>query len=179
MVNVLPHTEQKKLAWRYRLRLVTTLFFILTAACAAGLIFLVPSYFIAVEQVDTTERYRSAVAGTIDLRGEESIERTSATVAERIRVASEFDTASRLSTVISDLSGVPRPGVALFRISMTPREGTFAVEVSGEAKTRTNLLTFAEALRESGAFSNVALPVSQLVLERDVPFTLQATYVKK
>ena len=53
-----------------------------------------------------------------------------------------------------------------------------AVGIGGYADTREDLLAFVDLLRNNPSFSDVTVPVSQLVVEENATFSIQTVYEK-
>lgn len=176
MVNVLPFRQQQMMRARYYAHLVTLFFCVAAGIFLLGAVLLSPSYFLAREQADASERYRNAVAGTVDLKGEDAIQHDTTLLNERIRIGSTFEKAVLFTPFARDIARVPRVGIHITSFSLTrSAEGT-TVMFDGIAETRGSLISFAENLRSSGSFDSVALPVSQLVSEEDIVFSIKAEH---
>ncbi len=77
-----------------------------------------------------------------------------------------------LAPVLLAFSEVTSPTVHLSQISIHQGSGKYVAELSGRASTRDDFLEYVRQLRAHPSFDGVASPVSNLLKERDVVFTL-------
>jgi hypothetical protein len=59
------------------------------------------------------------------------------------------------------------------------KEGGKSVVIKGTAQDRASLIAFSKALESSGEFSAIDLPVSTLLPEKDITFSITATSKQK
>lgn len=163
----------------YYAHLATLAFVALAIAFGAGSLFLLPSYFLARDHAAASERFRDAVAGTIDLKEANDIERGASRLNERLQIGNEFENAAVFEALISTLAEVSLRGITISGVSFVRRGEDAVVELAGVSGTREELLLFAEALKASGSFATVELPVSQLVSEKNIIFSVKTNFVKK
>lgn len=174
MVNLL--SETRLLARRYLLRFVTVASLALALALALGGALLVPSFFLARATAEAGERYLAALEDIVGLRERAGVARAVASDAERLSVMESYARPPVFSPLLSALSSAIPRGVILTSVSVARAGGETAVSVGGSASTRSALLSFADALRTTPAFSVVALPVGALASESDIPFTISFAY---
>jgi hypothetical protein len=176
MVNLLSPQAQKKLVREYYARLAILLCLLASVALLLGACLLAPSVFLARGQAESFGRYLSALEETVGLQERSEAGQSTAVLAERVRIANDMAARHPTGAILSVvLSGKPR-GVRVESIRFSAGSET-RISISGTAATRTILLGYADALRTHGALKDVALPVSSLVADTDVPFVLTATYV--
>jgi len=77
------------------------------------------------------------------------------------------------------LDDVIGSGISVTGIAMNRTGDGALLSLNGIAGTRENLLAFVGRLQEHVAFSQVTLPVSQLVFEEDINFSLQIVFTKQ
>jgi len=173
MVNVLPRSEQKRLRRRYYLNLGTLFFMALILVFAVGSVLLLPSYFASRAQADSYERYRDAFSGAIGLKEKEKVDAELASLAEELRLTKEYGASAFSAEIFEGLESVPSSNVTITAMSFSRSGETTRFSLSGVAKNRAALLSFAEALKAHPSFANVSLPVSQLVAEVNPPFSIR------
>lgn len=178
-INVLPPKLQKNIRGAYYLHLATVAFLAFAVVFAAGSLFLLPSYFLARDHASAAERFRGAIAGTIDLKEAKDIEQEAARLGERIRIGNEIENAAAFTALMDALGEVPLGGISLTDISLIRKGADVSVHLAGVSETREALLLFAEALKASGSFTNIELPVAQLISDEDISFSVGAGFVKK
>lgn len=177
MVNVLPEAQRRAIRIRYFLNLGTMLFAVLALVFALGIALLMPSYFASRGQVDSYERYRDAVSGSLGIREREQADADVAALAERLRLALEYGESAFSAEFLGALDAVVPRTIIVDALTLSRDGDTVAAVISGSAKNRTALLAFADALRASPSFDAVVLPVSQLVAEASPRFSIQAVFV--
>ncbi len=161
---------------RYYTRLATLLFFILAGSFLVGGALLIPSYIASSAQADSFEQYRDALAGSIGLKERGQTESTVLALAERLRIVKEHHELVRVVDVLETLFAKQSSTILIDAVSLSRTEGGVTIKIAGVADTRAALIAFVDVVRADTAFSNVALPVAQLVIEKDVPFSLGMEY---
>ncbi len=174
MVNVLPQTKKRAIIFRYYRNLIILLSVVYTISFGAGAILLIPSYLASREQADSYERYRDALEGTLGLKERGVIEKDIAVLSERLRVVRDLNEGAYSRTVLESVSDVVTNEVVITGIAFAPIEGGVGVTLNGRAENRNALVAFVDILRKSGTYEGVSLPVSQLVVEQNPPFSIQA-----
>ena len=137
---------------------------------AAGFLFLAPSFLVTrlAEQ-----KFLSSLAAEDQAAGRDITRRTI------LRVRSTGEVIAEVRLAVAQL---PRASALLERffaagegISVTSflirKDGTMAL--SGHATTRAQLLRFEETLRASDRFHEITFPLSNIVRERDIEFSMQ------
>ena len=179
MVNLLPKDTQRSLVTRYYLRLGTTLEIVLSVVFFIGAVLLIPSYFASQASADSYERYRDALEGAVGLKERSYVSDSISRLAERVRVMSDYGNSEFTASLIDALGNNLSAGISVTDISFTRSDDGATVSLGGTAGTREDLLVFVESLKESSAFSQVTLPVAQLVVEEDVSFSIKAVFTKQ
>ena len=164
MVNVLPTKKQTSLRIDYYLRLFSLLCVGAAVVVLLGGVLLVPSYFASKNQADAYERFRDAVE----------------TLNERVRLVNAYSDSAFSKIFFESLLSESVSGISIKTISFTRGgEGMrAAVGIGGSADTREDLLAFVDLLRNNPSFSDVTVPVSQLVVEENATFSIQTVYEK-
>jgi len=179
MVNLLPQQIQRKLARQYYVRLGTVFFLLLAVAIFIGGVLLIPSYFASQNSADSYERYRDALEGAVGLKEREHVSDDIAQLRERVRIMDDYAKSAFTVDFIDALGDKVHTGINVYSISFSRNEGGAEVAIEGEARTRQDLLSFVELLRESAAFTQVTLPVSQLVVDINPSFSIKMNYQKQ
>jgi Tfp pilus assembly protein PilN len=172
MVNLLPTAHERSLKRDYYLRLISLVALMLSLVIFLGGLLLIPSYFLARASADASTRYVAALEETVGLRERSGVGATVATLAERVRILNEYAAAPVTPGIVTALIGAMPKGIALTSLSITRTSAGASVSINGSAASRDALLSFATALKDVHAFSGVALPVSQLASDKDIPFSL-------
>lgn len=171
-VNLLPPEEKQVIRMLEAARAVSSFAVFALSVFAAGLFFLLPSFFLthfaareaersfAIEQRETVQRREA---------------RTALAEAKRIKeaVAEIKDYLARSPSVSRILERFFPVSEGITVTSLAVRSDG-EVRVDGRAGTREQLLTFEEALRASDQFLEVAFPLENIVRERNIQFSVKA-----
>lgn len=178
MFNLLPFEEKKRIRAEYRRRVVAVfLLFVILAELTATVLF-VPTLIVLLsresdyktlldsvtkEEGNSSSSFREYLKETTDKLGELSPEKNPASP----------------TAVFMNIASAHVPGVHIERLSYKPAEGkketdfsVGSVSVEGKADNREDLVLFKESLDRTGAFSSVALPISNLALDKDIRFSM-------
>lgn len=180
MVNLLPQKTKKSFVIAYYLTYSALLFALLGLMVALGAGLLVPSYFLAREEVISTERYLSALEETVGLKEQTGSREIVLQLAESVDILSSFEGSRASADILVEIDrSVPRR-VSIQGIGIThfgARAGE--VIVAGVADTRADLLAFSDALKANPLFDSVSVPVNQLAPETDLKFSFSFHFEKK
>lgn len=176
MVNLLPHHTLRSLRHMYYARLTTLAATALSIAVLIGGVLLVPPWILAERAADAGERYAQALEETVGLKERTGVSQEVRALAERARAVTDYSAGLSSSTLFQALFEKMPSTVRVVSIRYRKGEEAFSVSVAGEAQTREALLAYVDALRRDGGFENVTVPVSQLALDANIPFSLTATY---
>lgn len=172
-MNLLPKQHKEDLRKGFKLRFLITALFVVSAAFCLGLIMLLPAYFL------TPGRFIEMASENFYLDDDAPLASEILVQPERIDAKLKFLQAHLSQPASTEIfsgivlalpSGVSLDSIALSR--GTGEKGTI-VSVSGNAPSRESLVTFSSALRESGLFAEVDVPVSNLAKDRDLPFSIE------
>lgn len=173
MYKLLPEEERVKVAHEYALRraaLWLIAFILIGAVALSGLL---PSYLL-------TRARRDEVLARLSVVGakEESAESVAAaTWLKKARI--ELETlepkldSDRISVLFEEVIRDKPAGIRLTNISYNKSANKASFALSGVASDRQALLSFESILQDSEAFSDVALPVSNLAKDKDLSFQIK------
>ncbi len=178
MINLLPTAYKKTLRGLYRLRLINTALVLFFLIVIAGGVLLVPSYILS------SVRERNLSDKLDDLRNSKNSEATkaiSATIADINKkiflFAIEKPRPSISDEVLAPIFTKQPEGVRLTSLSYETAEKNMTVRIGGVASTRETLELFKKNLETYSRFSKVDLPLSDLVKNKDVEFTITCTFI--
>lgn len=173
MLNLIPTEHKEKICRDYIGRLVALSFLFIGFLAFIATVAKLPSYFLLSAKANT------AKDGLNDLKNKEQF-----TLGEEMQVSikdintklkrlSGFDSVRPVSEyVIEALLKAKTSGIKISSI-LYGREGvTSKVEVRGVSTNRDALQVFVKNLEANPDFSNVVLPISSLVKDRNIEFTI-------
>ncbi|MBV9349529.1 MAG: PilN domain-containing protein [Patescibacteria group bacterium] len=171
MVNLLPYKARRSLSFLYYARFGTVLLAALAIAVLASAALLVPSYLRATAEADAAARYLSA-SQKADAGNALGANSGLALISEEADILKTYPRSPEVAEALSLVTAQLPKGVTLNNIAITPGDAGGTMALSGIAVDRESLLSFVSALQKISAFSAVAVPVSALAGESNVPFTL-------
>lgn len=175
-MNLLPGTEKENLKKGLRLRLLVLVSFLITASLILGVIMLLPSYFLASGNLSRIVLENNSS----QIESEGSVEEI-LNLPEEVSAKLKFLQLSNanlsaigpVSEVIKYLPArVEVNSISFSRNQSFKEKSGIIISVSGIAADRDSLVSFSAALKESGKFSSVEMPVSSLTKDRNLPFSM-------
>lgn len=175
-MNLLPPKEKEALRQSLKTRSLALGMFLVAVAFLAGSIMLLPSYFLALgnfyrvssEDSSLTIHDESQVKALLNLPQEIGDKLGLVASSERL------PTTDYISAIVESLpQDVKLDSLSFARGHSREEENGTLVSVSGEASSREALMLFSNALKESGRFLSVDVPVSNLAKDKDLPFSIK------
>ena len=178
MSNLLPPSQKQDILRLYRKRfvsiaLLTVVGLMMSAFVLAtpSLLFLKSSEIVLTAKRDTLSGYEtSSIARTLST--------AVADVNSRLAVFPATETASPLiadfvnPVLLAKSNSIHLVGFS-YEKGAKPNEAK--VKVTGTADSRVALLAFTDRLKKVGSFSDVNVPITNFILDANVPFTISAT----
>lgn len=170
MINLIPPRAKKVLLTEYRLRVLSVVMLVVSAASLVALALSVPTSILLARQTQS-------FINNGDLTREIGEERKRITE-ELSKTRSLIDHLSRTvkitpySKIISDLDSLAGSGVSIDQFAFDNRS---KLVITGVASTRTELSFFRDRLEERKDFRTIELPLSSLVKDADLPFSITIT----
>jgi Tfp pilus assembly protein PilN len=170
MINLIPYSAQKKLKQEYWIRIVSLWSILLSAALLVLAVLMVPIYVLVSIQLNA-QATDTVVAAE---------ERSSLVDAEAaLQQASLYarlvlnETASRsLTNEIARLNQLGGEGILFSNYVYQQAATGDTLAVSGIARTRADLAAFRDQLEAQVQYTNVVLPISALIQETDLDFSI-------
>lgn len=174
-MNLLPSTEKEGLKKGLKLRFWTTALSILSSVFIVGFVLLLPAYlltprnFVELQNADFLKKQDPSLVEEINNLPNE-IDLKTKFLQTNINGTSTVD-------IFSEIIGYLPNEVSITSISFSKNQtyeeknGTLIV-VSGISKSRDSLVAFSNLLKESGIFSDVNMPVSNLAKDKGNSFSL-------
>ncbi len=173
MSNLLPFDEKKKIARARRARAVAVAALLLFYAGTIASVALFPSYLLL------RVKENNVVSELADIRKEdftkesESLAAVVRDINTKLHVFSHDDAVLPVQEFITPLLLEKHPGVAVTSFHMEHSDTGTVLSIEGEARARADLIAFVDTLKQDARFSGVNLPVSNLVRDKNIQFSLQ------
>lgn len=175
MINLLPTSAIKRIITEYRIRLATTALFMLGVIIFIALVLLTPSYFLAshkksVVESDLSSPGKSNSESAQEQKKLEDMIRESESVLGLLGGGGKQITPS--DAVIAKIVGYKTNSITLNAIFYEAQDTGGYISLKGVATSRQSLIMFADSLKKDITFTNVNLPISGLVKDSNIDFTI-------
>lgn len=174
MINLLPEQNKHTIAHRYHVEVVRMWCMQLAAVFAVGIVCLLPS--VVALQRGEIEREQRIAATTQEIARLEKNTTAVATIQrvnDRLRRVGNANPATPgVYERVVDIVQRERDGISVSSFTVDMRDSGIAVQIGGMAASRATLLGFVNSLEASKLFSSVSSPLSNLVKEHDLQFTV-------
>jgi hypothetical protein len=172
MINLIPPTARRSVIREYWLRVISVWLFLLGTGFLIVATLLLPTYMIIlIQKGETVDNAKSSseTAATYDGLAAELSDGT-----ELARVLLSSPSTTPLSQYIQTIEAQSGDAVAVNSyVYKMDTSGEGVITISGIADTRQALAGFRDVLSNDSHFSNVELPISNLIKERDLLFSIQ------
>ena len=177
MINLLPPLIKLRIRRWYRARLAIVALLLLFVVILIGTVLLLPSLFLSlVKEYSGTERLMLAQE-LIPVEKNIEIERNTRLTNKKISILSQKDANIILLPVINSILEKKLAGISITAFlyeSATTDPISQKILIKGFASNRETLVSFADGLRNISLFSDIDLPISNLVKSADIPFIITA-----
>ncbi len=178
MSNLLPPSQKQDILRLYRKRLVSIALLTFVGLLMSAFVLAMPSLL----YLKSSEIVLTAKRDTLSGYETSSIARTLSTavadVNSRLAVFPATETASPLiadfvnPVLLAKSNSIHLVG---FSYEKGAKLNEAKVKVTGTADSRVALLAFTDRLKKVGSFSDVNVPITNFILDTNVPFTVSAT----
>jgi len=177
MRNLLSQEDKKILHSEYKLRVAIVVIIFLFFTILFGGVELVPSYFISQSKERAAKEHLSIVKEAVAKRGKDTSSIVLLETKEKLKLLAFSEENISLRNVFESVLDSKPNGVNINGIfydkSQTGKDTE--ILITGEADKRESLLEFKKLLGGEPQFTNVELPVSNLVSDRDIKFSIKIT----
>lgn len=169
--NLLPPEARKALWYEEQRKLVVFFVILMSGIFLAGFALIVPSYAsIEAEESGLNDRLRFEEGVTEKLLVNQSVARIIGVKSEISKVRGYFENSGAGSEFLTDFLGRAGGGILVSYLSVA-KDGV--VTIQGRAATRRDLLAFEKQLRESSLLQDISFPLSSIVRDKDIDFSIQ------
>ncbi len=175
--TLLPEDEIKILRREYHIRLFITIVFFISSFFVIGILSLIPSYIYTNGVEEKIAQKTSDIEKDRKASGIDSIERELINDNKKIKklISDSTNTASYFDLVQKVISS-KKSGITVYSFNISKGEATtspIVIVFSGKSPTREALINFKEGLELERNFSKVELPISDLVKNKDLTFSIR------
>ena len=174
MINLLPISGIKRITSEYRIRLITAALVMLAVIILIAMTLLFPAYLLASHK-------RALVMEDLSKIGDQNT--SSQEVKDLEKVIKETDVILDLlnakgqkfsvsGDIVAKTAGFRTENIKITGIFYDEKDLENSLSLKGSATSRQSLSSFIEMLKKDAAFTNVSLPISDLVKDRNIDFTV-------
>lgn len=178
MINLLPKEEKEVLAKDYLFRKIVVAEFVVIILLLVSLVILVASYYSTLAEGKSNKNLFEEAKK--DSEGEllGQLQATGQDIKLKLGFFSRYNPPEKLlAETLEDIVSMRSLGISISNFSFLREEKGNKVTVKGEAKTRNSLLGFIERVKGLRFVSSVNSPVSNLIKENDIAFTLEINLI--
>jgi len=175
MFNLLPKEEKATIRREYRVRfaVVALWFSFVTFVCSSFL--LLPAYFLSIQKEKAALRQAETLTKSVEAGEAVQLEKVLLNVKDKLAYVDSEQPPLRLYELIREVTKRRSEGVAFTTLTVVDAgDGKRRINISGKASTRGSIVAFEKALRGSGLFERVELPVSSLAKDANSEFAVDA-----
>ncbi len=173
MINLIPPVAKKIMARDYLTRVGTAWVFLIGTACIIIALLLLPTYvliqvktsLVSEQAKDATEKMASYNVSATELQ----------TANRQAQILLQDPEQTTFSDFIVYLESVAGSDVVVNEFHFIRTKNAGSAILSGVAKTRQSLADFRDVLEVDNRFVKVDLPISNLIKDRDLPFSMTLT----
>lgn len=173
MINLIPQSAKKKVAQEYWVRVITVWLLLGSIGFLMLSVFLLPTYVIINQKISEMEQeanLSSQKTSSFDVSAEALINGTN-----KAKLLLRNSSTTPFSTYMTKLETIASPAVKLSQFDFSRLGDGGTIKLSGMADTRQALSDFRDALEKDGSFVAINLPISSLIKNVDVLFSLDLT----
>ncbi len=174
MINLIPPPARRDLVKEYWFRVITVWLFLLGTASLIILLLLLPTYVLIGIKINSLKSLTS-IATEKSLSYDIAVS-TLATANKQAQLLVNTPEIAPFTNYISSLEKLASTTIMMQELRFNRTEAKAgSIQVSGVAKTRQGLADFRDAIETNPDFLAVDLPISSLIKDRDLLFSLKIT----
>ncbi len=180
-MTLLTVKKKKKISKEKILRLASGFLIVLNVAILSGIAFMTPSYFLLILSKDDILRGLEAVKGGFEQKGFKNADNDVKSVNVLI---SGYETAQKkrkeFAPILNKMSSVTPSEIKISYLNFRKiNDGAFSLLIQGNSPERGAFLDYLGALRGLPEVESVMSPISNLLKDRDLDFSLEVKFKKE
>jgi hypothetical protein len=172
MANLLPTKERNALKLEQYHRLWASVLVLISGLFILGAILLIPAGVVLVASRESVRNRLETTRALAEREGVASAGDTLTDTKEKMDIIAKDEALVRPHELIGRVIDLSPAGVSLDEVSFVREGDVVTAEISGGAVSRASLLSFSDALRGSGLFADVVIPIESLARNTDLRFRL-------
>lgn len=175
MINLLPTKDLHAVIWERRRRIGVVALVLLGCMVVLLFLFAIPSAIVTWTGSAGFDTQLHATKTLVDLQRKQSGGDVLGDLSARADILEKTLLQRTPTAALETVVERTPPGVSISQFSYTYGTEEISVSVVGRSATRAALIAFGDALRDTGLFSRVDVPVSSLAKSEDIDFSLTLT----
>jgi hypothetical protein len=171
MINLIPPSAKKSIAFEYWKRVITVWFCLFSSALVILSVFLLPTYIALQSQISFLE---DKVSSGLDRVSDYDITATELITANKqAALLLDNNATNTPSSLVKILNTYAGNGVSINNFQFTKLDSTPGLVLAGVASTRQELARFRDEITQDSRFATVNLPISNLIKDKDLIFSME------
>ena len=175
MANLLPSHERQELSRERSRRLASAVLLLISGVFAIGTVLLVPSFVAVVSSREAGKERLETIRRLLDRQKDANAADDITSTKDKVALVLKDDTALSISDTFARVVGIVPEKISLQSVLWRAEGETAFLDLTGSADTRSALISFGDALRSSGLFAEVTIPIESLAQQTDLHFRLSLT----
>ena len=172
MINLIPPVARRTVVREYWVRVISVWMFLVGTGFLVVVALLLPTYVLTRSQINVLSEVSSTVAEKVTTYDASAVELQRAS--EQAAILVSAGTTTPFSTYLTLIEKSAGNEIQIRSIDFSRTGvGNGTVVLSGESKTRQALAYFRDVMESDGSSIKVDLPISNLIKERDIMFSMQ------
>lgn len=173
MINLVPPAAKKSIAFEYWKRVIAVWLFLFSGAFVILAVFLLPTHMALRSEIGFLEE---TVAAGVDRFSNYDISATELiTASKRAQLLLENNATNSPSGLIAVLTQYAGANVVVNNYQFTKLDSVPTITLAGLAVSRQDLARFRDSVSADSRFALVNLPISNLIKEKDLLFSMEIT----
>ncbi len=176
MFNLIPETLKEKIIKDYTERRVVVWLFGVCVLMGTFFIFLLPTYTHVFFEEQNTLGDAERIKNSVQFKKADQVAQTIKETNTQLKVLEQENRSVNPINSIQQIIGTKNAAIRIYEIEYTEIKATSSIVViKGVADRRDALRQFVTNLESIKGFSNIELPVSNFVKDKDIDFTISIT----
>lgn len=174
MINLLPISGIKKIISEYRIRLITTALVMFAIIILIAMTLLFPAYLLVSHKrtivLEDLSKAGDQNASSQEVKDLEKVIKETDVILDLLNAKGQKFSVS--GDIVAKTAGLRTENIKITGIFYDKKDLESSLSLKGSATSRQSLSSFIEMLKKDAAFADVSLPISDLVKDRNIDFTV-------
>ncbi len=175
MANLLPSHERQEIAHQRARRLVSALLVLASGVFVIGTVLLVPSFVAVISSREAGRVRLETTRRLLDRQKDATAAADVVSTKEKVALVTNDGDRISGSNTLAQIVGIVPEGISLQSVLWREEGEAVFLDMTGSASTRNELIAFGDALRSTGLFADVTIPIESLAQQTNLQFRLSLT----